>query len=47
MSVSVGGTVVQTRTNIDKNQTDLSIQVDGKGTQTVTVNAGGAISTKQ
>ena len=46
VSVSVGGTVVQTRTNIDKNQTDLSIQVDGKGTQTVTVNAGGAISTK-
>ena len=26
VSVSVGGTVVQTRTNIDKNQTDLSIQ---------------------
>lgn len=46
VSVSVGGTVVQTRTNIDKNQTDLSIQVDGKGTQTVAVNAGGAISTK-
>lgn len=46
VSVSVGGTVVQTRTNIDKNQTDLSIQVDGKGTQTVTVNAGGAISKK-
>lgn len=46
VSVSVGGTVVQTRTNIDKNQTDLTIQVDGKGTQTITVDAGGAKATK-
>lgn len=46
VSISIDGNVVETRQNIDKNNTNLSINVTGNGTKTVTVNAGGSKSTK-
>ena len=46
VSVSVGGTIVETRQNIDKNDTALKINVTGKGTQTITIDAGGSKTTK-
>ncbi len=46
VSVSIDGKEVETRQNIDKNTTNLEIPVSGVGTQTVTVNAGGAKTTK-
>ena len=47
VSISIDDNVVETRQNIDKNKTDLSINVTGTGTQTVTVNAGGSKTTKK
>ena len=46
VSVSIDGNIVETRQNIDKNNTNLSINVTGNGTKTVTVNAGGSKTTK-
>ena len=46
ISVLVDGKEVETRQNIDKNKTDLEIEISGKGTQMVTVNAGGDKTTK-
>ena len=46
VSISIDGNVVETRQNIDKNNTNLSINVTGNGTKTVTVNAGGSKTTK-
>ena len=39
--------VNQTRQKIDKNNTNLPINVTENGTKTVTVNAGGSITTKK
>lgn len=46
VSVSVDGTVVETRQSIDKNTAELKINVTGSGTKTITVDAGGSKSTK-
>ncbi|MBR3002079.1 MAG: Stk1 family PASTA domain-containing Ser/Thr kinase [Clostridia bacterium] len=46
VSVSVDGRVVETRQNVDKNTTDLKINVTGTGSKTITVDAGGSKSTK-
>ena len=46
VSVSVDGTVVENRQNIDKNNTALEINITGTGTKKITVDAGGSKSTK-
>lgn len=46
ISVSIDGKEVETRQNIDKNKTNLEIPISGIGTQTVTISAGGAKTTK-
>ena len=46
VSVSVDGAVVETRPNVDKNTTELKISITNTGSKTITVDAGGAKSTK-
>lgn len=46
VSVSVDGAVVETRPNVDKNTTELKISITNTGSKTITVDAGGAKTTK-
>ncbi len=46
VSVSVDGSVVETRQSVDKNTTQLKISVTGTGRMTITVDAGGSKTTK-
>ena len=46
VNVSIDGSVVETRKNVDKNTAELKISVTSTGSKTITVDAGGSKTTK-